>query len=374
MNVESIIYPGSTIGIIGGGANSKLLALTAKKMGFRVGILTDKMNSPAASVADFTEVGDMSDVTNLQKLAQFCEVLTYEYENTDTTALDLLQNVYLPQKTDILSIMQDRQLEKVFLDEHNINIAPYATIVALDDVYAAVDSIGYPCVLKPVQRGIGSQFQRVIYNEDDIAKSADYLTTGTYILESWVPFERELSVMVAKDAQQNIVTLPVCENVYHGRHLFESITPARIDAATTVEVERIAKTLAQSITYVGVFGVEFFLTASGTLYVKRIVPCPHTSGNIFNEATQVSQYELHIRAICNWPLPVPQLVSPAVSVTIPERLLKATYTQVMIKPNWHFYYYLANGSQAESRVGHVTILTQDLKQTLEAIYDTEIWN
>ncbi|KRK34444.1 phosphoribosylaminoimidazole carboxylase NCAIR mutase subunit [Loigolactobacillus bifermentans DSM 20003] len=372
-NVAAIIYPGSTIGIIGGGATSKMMALAAKKMGFRVGILTDQMNSPAASVADFTEVGDMSDVTNLQKLAQFCEVLTYAYENTDTTALDLLQHAYLPQGTDILAITQDRQLEKVFLESNNINIAPYATIVAMQDIYDSVASIGYPCVLKPVQRGIGAQLQHVIYSESDIAACADDLASGTYILEAWVPFERELTVMVAKD-EHVAVTLPVVETVYRNRHLHEAITPARVDAPTVVEVERIAKLIGEKLNYIGVFGIEFFLTASGSLYVKRIVPCPHASANLFNEASQVSQYELHIRALCNWPLPVPQPVSPAVSISIPERLLQETYTQVMIKPDWHFYYYLDNAKGPESRVGHVTILTNDVKQTLQSIYDTEIWN
>ena len=137
-NVTAVIYPDSMIGIIGGDANSKLLALAAKRLGFRVGILTDTLDSPAAGVADVTEMGALNSVTNLQKLAQFCDAMTYQYENIDTSVLDQLNAVNLPQGTDILAITQDRQLEKVFFESHNLNIAPYATIVDINDVYDAV--------------------------------------------------------------------------------------------------------------------------------------------------------------------------------------------------------------------------------------------
>lgn len=373
-NVTAVIYPDSMIGIIGGDANSKLLALAAKRLGFRVGILTDTLDSPAAGVADVTEMGALNSVTNLQKLAQFCDAMTYQYENIDTSVLDQLNAVNLPQGTDILAITQDRQLEKVFFESHNLNIAPYATIVDINDVYDAVVSIGYPCVLKPIQKGYGKQFQHIIYGEADIAGSEKYLTSGTYILESWVPYESELTIMVAKDADKNLAYMPVVENVFVDQELFETIVPARIKPAVMAEVQRIAELVGNALDYVGVFGIEFFLTASDTLYVKRLVPGPHTSGNIFNEATNVSQYELHLRTLCHWPLPKIKLISPAVSVTIPKRLITDTFTQVLIKPDWHFYYYLDNAQNDNDRAGHVTILTTDTRRTLEQIYDTEIWN
>ncbi|WP_225418815.1 ATP-grasp domain-containing protein [Loigolactobacillus jiayinensis] len=373
-NVTAVIYPDSMIGIIGGDANSKLLALAAKKLGFRVGILTDTLDSPAAGVADVTEMGALNSVTNLQKLAQFCDVMTYQYENIDTNVLEQLNAVNFPQGTDILSITQDRQLEKVFFESHNLNIAPYATIVDINDIYDAVGSIGYPCVLKPIQKSYGKQFQHIIYGEGDIAACEEYLTSGTYILESWVPYESELTIMVAKDSDKNLAYMPVVEDVIIDQKLFETIVPARIKPAVMAEVQRIAELIGQTLDYVGVFGVEFFLTASDTLYVKRLVPGPHTAGNIFNEATNVSQYELHLRTLCHWPLPKIELVSPAVSVTIPKRLITDTFTQVLIKPDWYFYYYLDNAQEADDRAGHVTILTSDTRATLEQIYDTEIWN
>lgn len=372
--VTAVIYPDSMIGIIGGDANSKMLALTAKKYGFRVGILTDTLDSPAAGIADFTEMGDLNSVTNLQKLAQFCNPIAYQYENIDASALDQLNTVNLPQGTDILAITQDRQLEKVFFESHNLNIAPYATIVDINDIYDAVNAIGYPCVLKPIQKSYGQQFQRVLYNEADIAGCEKYLSSGTYILESWIPYESELTIMVAKDADKQLTYMPVVENVFVKHELFETIVPARIKPPVLAEVQRIAELVGKQLNYIGVFGIEFYLTATGTLYVKRLVPGPHTSGNIFNEATNISQYELHLRTLCHWPLPKIKLISPAVSVTIPQRLISETFTQVLIKPDWHFYYYLDNAQGENDRAGHITILTQNIRQTLEQIYDTEIWN
>ena len=151
----------------------------------------------------------MNDKLKLQSFAQRCDVVTYESEHVNSEVIKYIaQYTSVPQGTDALEYMQDRLLERAFFEQLNVNIAPYATIVNLDDVYQAVTSIGYPCVLKPIQKGLGKAHQQIIRKQSDIAKCADIIDMGTYILESWIPYTKELSVVLTKDAKGTINFLP----------------------------------------------------------------------------------------------------------------------------------------------------------------------
>ncbi len=374
MNLSNLIIPGKTIGIIGGGQLGRMMTLAAKKMGYVVGVLDPERNCPTAQVADWHITAKYNDVEALRELALRSDVVTYEFENVDVDAITKIEHlVHLPQGSELLSITQDRLLEKAYLEENNINIAPYATIIELQDIADSIDSIGFPCVLKTIRGGYDGKGQIVLYGEEDISKCELLLKTGICVLEAWIPFERECSVMVARNEAGEISVMPVAENLHRNNILHETIVPARIDEEITEEVQLVATRIAEKLNLVGVLGIEMFLTSSGSLYVNELAPRPHNSGHYSIEACSFSQFDLHIRGICGWPLPEVKLLSKAVMVNILGEQIEESVFQILLKPDWHFHYYGKDMPKLGRKMGHITILTENIERTLETIENTGIW-
>ncbi len=371
--LPNLIIPGKTIGIIGGGQSGRMIALAAKQMGYVVGILYPKEDCPAAQVADWKIVANCDDEEALMDFAMKCDVITYEFENVDADKMETLKKtVAVPQGSELLAISQDRILEKAYLEMSNINIAPYATILTLEDIERATSSIGFPCVLKKIRDRYEEKKQIVLYEKEDIPTCAPLLNGGTCVLEAWIPFERELAIVIARNAAGEMSVFPTTEIIHRQNLLKETIVPARVTDEVSQEVERISRTIAEGLDLVGTLGIELALTNSGALYVSELVSRPHCSANYTIEACSISQYEAHIRAICGWPLPEITLFSQAVSVMILDEQMEAAEWQIQLKPDWHFHYY---GKKEESKkriMGHITILTEDRDKTLENIKDTGI--
>lgn len=372
--LSDLISPGKMIGIIGGGEIARMMALSAKKMGYRIGILDPEKDCPAAQVSDWQIIVQYNNQEALMDFAMKCDVVTYEYDNIDSDLIvKMKKTVSVPQGADLLSITQDRLLEKAYLEASNINLAPYATIVTIEDIKGALDGIGFPCVLKTISERHNGKDRYILQSEEDIPKAAYLLKMGTCVLEAWIPFERELSVMVARNQANDIVVFPISENIHRNTILHESIVPARINQYVEEEVERIARAVAEKLELVGTLGIEMFITSSGTLYVNELIPRPNHSGNYSNEACTLSQYDAHIRAICGLPLPKTELISPAVMVTVLTEHQEAANVQIQLKPNWNFYYYGKENPGESQKIGHFTVLTKDIEKTLAIIADTGIW-
>ncbi|WP_085559656.1 5-(carboxyamino)imidazole ribonucleotide synthase [Carnobacterium iners] len=372
--MPNIINPGKTIGIIGGDHLGRMMALAAKQMGYRVGILHPEKNCPAAQVADWQIVATCDEQEALMDFAMKCDVVTYEFENIDASKMEgLSKTVAVPQGGVLLAIAQDRILEKAYLEMNKINLAPYEMILTLEDIKIAASSIGFPSVLKTVYDENGEKGQRILYGEEDILKCESFLKRGTCILEAWIPFERELSIVISRNAAGDMSVFPTAEIVHRDNLLEEAIVPARVSKEVTQEVKRISQTIAEGLDLVGTLGIELFLTSSGALYVSELVSHPHGSANYSIDACSTSQFETHIRAICGWPLPEITLLSDAVSVTIFGEQMKSVEWQIQLKPNWHFHYYGKNEARVSRIMGHITILTKDVDKTLENIHDTGIW-
>ena len=372
--MSNLISPGKMIGIIGGGEIARMMALSAKKMGYRIGVLDPEKDSPAAQVSDWQMIAQYDNQEALMDFAMKCDVITYEYDNIDADAITKMKKtVSVPQGAELLSITQDRLLEKAYLEASNINLAPYATIVTIEDIKGAIDGIGFPCVLKTISERHNGKDRFVLQSEEDILKAAYLLKRGTCVLEAWIPFERELSVMVVRNQANQVIVFPVTENIHRDRTLHESIVPARVNHYVEEEIERIARTMAEKLELIGVLGIEMFITSSGTLYVNELIPRPHHSGNYSMEACSLSQYDAHIRAICGWPLPEMELLSPAVMTTILTEHEEAAKVQIQLKPNWNFYYYGKDNAKKGQKIGHITVLTKDVEKTLATIADTGIW-
>ncbi|EOW2659384.1 5-(carboxyamino)imidazole ribonucleotide synthase [Enterococcus hirae] len=370
------LLPGSTIGIVGGGQLGLMMAISAKEMGFKVGVLDPVTNCPAAQVADWYIQGTYDDTFALEELARRTDVITYEFENVSVEALNAISSMsFIPQGTDLLAITQDRLLEKSFLETNNIVIAPYATIVSPTDIQDAIDGIGYPCVLKTTRGGYDGKGQYVLKSRADLVPAMDLLREGTCVLEAWIPFEKEISILVAGNGQGDYSTFPVVENIHRNNILHETIAPAAIADEVVEEAERIARVIAEGMSLSGVLCIEMFLTKTGGLYVNELAPRPHNSGHYSIEACSMSQFDAHIRGICGWPLSKKvRLLSEAVMVNVLGEQLLESYHLIDKKPDWQFHFYGKAQAKKGRKMGHITIVTEDIQQTLDEIKKTNIWD
>ncbi|WP_202622717.1 5-(carboxyamino)imidazole ribonucleotide synthase [Candidatus Enterococcus huntleyi] len=369
------LLPGSVIGIVGGGQLGRMMAQSAKEMGFRVGVLDPTEDCPASQVADWQIVAEYDDNFALEEMAKRVDVITYEFENVSVEALNtILPMTSIPQGTDLLAITQDRLMEKSFLESNNIVIAPYATIISPTDIQEEIDSIGYPCVLKTTRGGYDGKGQYVLYGMQDLAPSMNLLREGTCVLEAWIPYEKELSVLVAGDGEGEYTVFPVVENRHRDNILHETIAPANVSAEVIEEAQRIAKVIAEAIGLAGTLAVEMFLTESGSIYVNEMAPRPHNSGHYTIEACSISQFDAHIRGIAGWPLPEIRLLSDAVMVNILGDELLKTYDLTMEKAAWQFHYYGKAEAKSGRKMGHITILTENIEETLKEVKQTNIWD
>lgn len=372
---NEVLFPGDTLGIIGDSSNGIRLAQTAKRLGFKVIIYATNEGSPTLADADVKIVGDFSDKAKLQDFAERCDLVMYESEHISSEVIAYLQKfTKVPQGSETLEIVQDRLLERAFFEQMNINIAPYATIVSLEDVYQAVSSIGYPCVLKPIQKGFGPKRQQIIRKQTDIAKCADIIDMGTYILESWIPYNKELSVIMTRDYDGNLAYFPVIETRYKENRLNEAIVPANIQPDVEEEVKRLAGEIVSSLKYVGALEVAFYLTESGSLYVKRIVPALHNSGYVFDKATNVSMFEQHLRTLVKMPLVDIKLVQPAGMVMIEEENIDDIRTQWVLKNNWYYTFFRYPESMRPQPEGYIIVLAESEMEIKQQIESTGIWD
>ncbi len=360
--------------MIGSSANAAMLVTTARKMGLRVGAYGADETSEALQLADFKAVGSNKDRDKLQHFAESCSAVVYDSEQVSTSVVNFLSGyTQVPQGGDMLEMMQDRLLERAFFEQLNVNIAPYATIINLDDVYQSVNSIGYPCVLKPIQKEWSHGRELVIRTQTDIAKAAGLLDWGTYILESQIAYEREYSILVARDQAGDQQAFPITEVQSVDDRPQMTWVPAQVDDAVAGEMRRIAGEVAKHVNYVGVFEVSFYLTASGALYVKKIVPAPSETGYIFADATTVDEFEEHLRAIAGLPLAEPKLMTPAVTASFTTVQLSAIRTQWQLKPDWHFTFYHLRKQADDETMGHITVQGNTTKLLLDQLDDTGIW-
>lgn len=373
--LNKFIPQGSTIGIIGGGQLGQMMALDAKQTGMKVIILDPTPNCPAGQVADEQIVAPYADTKAIEKLADKADVLTYEFENVDLNALEDVQDrVYLPQGTNLLYTTENRLREKNFLRQAGVKTAPFMAVHTSAELKDAVKKIGYPAVLKTSEGGYDGHGQEVLRNKDDLDKCAPILATGDCILEGWVPFNRECSVMVGRNEDGEITAFPVSENIHHDEILHLSIVPARISSELQQKAQKIAVQIAQAINLRGILGVEMFVTDDGEIYINELAPRPHNSGHYSIEACNFSQFAIHNRAICNWPLPQVELLKPVVMVNVLGQHVNGVRQQIQKKADWHFHDYGKAEVRHNRKMGHVTILTDDIEATLAEIDNTGIWS
>ncbi|MEO6847508.1 MAG: 5-(carboxyamino)imidazole ribonucleotide synthase [Chthoniobacterales bacterium] len=366
----SPVLPGATIGILGGGQLGRMTAIAARKMGYRVHIFEPSPQYPAGEVADKEINAPYEDEAALLKFVEEVDVVTLEFENIPSrTAEFLAGHVAVHPSANVLHICQNREREKCFLRENNIPHAPFAIVTSQQELEKAVAEIGLPCVLKTADFGYDGKGQVQIRTKDDIARAWDTLGGSRAVLEKWIAFEKEVSVICARSPQGETRCLPLSENI-HTHHILDvSIVPGRVPDSVKAEAERIAIRIAEVFQLVGLIAVEFFVGKDGELLVNELAPRPHNSGHYSFDACVTSQFEQHVRAVCGLPLGDSRLLSPVVMVNILGDVWHGEnppdWVAVLRDPDAKLHLYGKRHAKPGRKMGHFCVLASDVEIALQ---------
>ncbi|WP_337926740.1 5-(carboxyamino)imidazole ribonucleotide synthase [Paenibacillus caui] len=384
---EGQVRPGSTIGLLGGGQLGRMMALAGANLGYRFVTLDPTPDSPCGQVAQQIVAG-YGDKEAARELAHRADVITYEFENVDSEVAALLEELSsVPQGSKLLHTTQHRLREKRAVEAAGVKVAPYAEITGEEQLREAVSRLGIPSVLKAATGGYDGKGQWVIRSEDEIAEAYQTLSSSgaELVLEQFITFDKELSVIAARSPGGEIKTFPAAENIHYGNILHASIVPARVSGEVQQEAERLAARIAESLEAVGLLAVEMFLTKDGELFVNELAPRPHNSGHYTMEACTTSQFEQHVRAVCNLPLGQAKLLSPVVMVNVLGEHLEPV-VQRMTSGKWleqpsaetadvvpKVHLYGKSEPAPKRKMGHINLLCRDVQDGLNWIKQTNIW-
>lgn len=300
--MTDILEPGATIGILGGGQLGRMLSVAAARLGFRCHIFEPGQNPPAGHVAERLTTADYDDIPALEKFARSVDVVTYEFENIPTGALDVLESlVPIRPGREALRVSQDRLTEKTFLQALGLKTAPFADIADLDSLNAAIAEIGLPAILKSRRFGYDGKGQVRLTDPAQADDALAEMMGAPSVLEGFVDFGREVSVIAARGLNGDIACFDPGENVHRAGILHTTTVPARLSPPQRSDAILLAANILNALDYVGVLGVELFVTDAG-LIVNEIAPRVHNSGHWTQNGCSVDQFEQHIRAITGWPL------------------------------------------------------------------------
>jgi 5-(carboxyamino)imidazole ribonucleotide synthase len=355
------------LGIIGGGQLGKMLAMEAKRMSMKVVILDPTLNCPASSISDKVIEGSFSDEQKIYELAKEVDLITYEIELANATALDNLERsgIQVHPSPRTLSIIQNKYRQKKFLRENNINVPDFEQVLDEDQVNKVCSEFGYPVLLKACENSYDGRGNYLIRSSNEIKTALEYFSGRECMLEKFVNFKKEISIMIARNTSGCISYFPVVENIHEEHILKTTIAPARISG----DVERKAIDLAvrtmESIKGSGIFGIEMFVGEDNEVLINEIAPRPHNSGHYTIEACSISQFEQHIRAILDYPMPQPSLESEAIMINIlgPAGLtgpyVLSGIRETLALPGARIHLYGKEDTKPKRKLGHVTILISD---------------
>lgn len=349
--------PNATIGLVGGGQLGRMSALAAARLGYRCHILTREHDSPAAQVSHGVTISDYTDPASLRAFAAAVDVISFEFENVSAEGLDLLASLKpVRPSTAILRISQDRLLEKAFLNSAGANTAPWRRVETLDELYAAVAELGLPAVLKTTRLGYDGKGQAMLRTPADVAAAFEKLHPKPLVLEGFVDFAQEISVIVARGADGAMSAFDTVENRHRDHILDLTLAPARIPEAIDAAAQVIARQIASALDLVGLLAVEMFVAADGRVLVNEIAPRPHNSGHWTIDACPASQFELHIRAVAGLPLPPAGRHSDAVMKNLVGPAEVALWPEILNSPGLIPHLYGKAEALEGRKMGHVTHL------------------
>jgi 5-(carboxyamino)imidazole ribonucleotide synthase len=364
-----VIGPGRTIGILGGGQLGRMLAQAAQSFGYRVHVYGPSGPSPAGAVADRESIAAFDNLAALGEFARSVDVVTYEFENIPAEPLEAIAKlVDLHPSPAVLRTCQNRRREKAWLSANGFAHAAYAEALE-GDIGAAAAVVGLPCVVKTADFGYDGKGQMRIATAEELARAAAIFRGRRCVVEEWVDFERELSVICARTRSGETRPFPASENL-HANHILDmSIVPARVAPAIEAAARSLAVQVADRLGVVGLLAVEMFLARDGRLIVNELAPRPHNSGHWSIDAGETSQFEQHVRAVCGLPLGPAGARNPAVMVNIlgdawTGRPGGPDWTPVLSEPRAKLHLYGKPEARPGRKMGHFTVQGADVEETL----------
>jgi 5-(carboxyamino)imidazole ribonucleotide synthase len=368
----SVFLPPSTIGILGGGQLGRMLALEARRSGYKVAVLTNEPpGCPGGQFADFEFNGGFEDPAARAQFLELVDVVTAEFENIPDECLSAVESVkpLRPGRTAIYTT-QHREREKLFLQEKGIACAPFRIVKDFEGLEQAVVALGRPCVIKTAAFGYDGKGQAKVTEATDLAEVWRAFEGAHAVVEQWVPFVKEVSVVGARAVDGSTAVHGVVENEHADHILDVSIAPARVTLEVEKEALRLWTAVAEGLNYVGTMAVELFVTAGGDVMVNEIAPRPHNSGHHTIDACRTNQFQQQLRAICGLPLGDAGLHSPVVMVNLlgdvwPEPELHPDWSSILENPKAKLHLYGKASARAKRKMGHFTVLGDDVASVLE---------
>lgn len=310
--MSRMIEPGSTIGVLGSGQLGRMFAIAARRMGYRVHTYSPDDDTPTGQVADLEVNAEYHDLDRVREFASNVDVVTFEFENVpaETTAAAAERTIVRP-RGEVLHVSQNRLREKTFLRQSGFPVAPFQVVRSLDELTAALETIGCPAVLKTAGWGYDGKGQVKLTDAAQASAAWSHLKTPEGVLEGFVQFEREVSVVAARGVDGDFVHYGVIDNRHHNHILDVSVGPAEVPDAVSSRAVELARAVLEKLDVVGVLCVEFFLTHDQELIINELAPRPHNSGHLTFDACVTSQFEQQLRAICGLPLGSTEYLRPA---------------------------------------------------------------
>jgi 5-(carboxyamino)imidazole ribonucleotide synthase len=366
------------VGVIGGGQLAWMMGLEAQKMGISLRVQTSNPDDPATPLADETIVAPLSDLEATRKLASVCDVVTFENEFIDISGLSLFQDQvsFCPSLASLAPLL-DKYEQRCYLQELGIPVPSFKSIIAGETDCQAE---AFPVVVKARRHGYDGQGTFIVKEERALDEVWETLQGIPVLLEDYIPIDRELAVMAARGVNGETVVYPVVETYQRDQVCQRVIAPARISDELNEQISAIAQTLLSSLEWVGVFGIEFFLTEDNQILVNEIAPRTHNSGHYTLDACDISQFAMHLKAVTGETLTTPQMTSEtAVMVNLlgyesAEDSYEETRQQLASFPKTHVYWYGKTKARPGRKLGHVTVLGETIAQA-SAIADqvSDIW-
>ena len=360
------IGPGATVGIFGGGQLARMLALEGRRMTLRIAVLDPEPGGPAGQVADLHIEGALDDVAAVEELARHSDVLTIDTEHVPADLIARVEETRpVRPSAHVLRIVQDRLEQRRFLAAEGAPQVRYAPVDDPESLSVAALAVGLPAVLKTRRAGYDGRGQARIDRAADLDGAWRAIGQAPAVLERFVDFEREISVLLARSIDGHTSVFPITENE-HRRHILRtSRAPARVSAGLATEAQRLAARIAAALGHVGMLAVELFVTRDEALLVNELAPRPHNSGHYTFGACATSQFEQHLRAICGLPLGEPSLLRPCAMLNLLGELWhdgEPDWSPVFAHPSARLHLYGKRRASPGRKMGHVLVLGEDIER------------
>jgi 5-(carboxyamino)imidazole ribonucleotide synthase len=360
------ILPNSTIGVFGSGQLGRMFAIEARRMGYRVHTFSPETDTPTGQIADVETVADYEDLDAVKKFAQSVDVVTFEFENVPSVCAETAALVTpVHPNGEVLHIAQNRLREKTFLQSNGFPVTDFRYVKTLTDLETAISEIGIPAILKTAGFGYDGKGQAKINSAYDCEIAFEKIKETEAVLEAFVNFEKEVSVVAARDKNGNFVHYGVIENAHENHILDVSFAPAFVSDKTHKEAVEIARGVLEALDVVGVMTVEFFLTTDEKLLINELAPRPHNSGHLTIDACVSNQFEQQLRAVCGLPLGATEFFRPAAMANLLGDLWEAgepNYAAALKNEQIKLHLYGKQQARRGRKMGHLTALAETVEE------------